>query len=158
MSIILSLAGDGVSSDLCRGKVIRISGKGVIRIYGTRTWEITDTVNDLCLCTGLFQHLPQGRPLMGFARLYLPLAIGPDVVAEVTFGFTQDQPAELVEYHTAGGTWQHLLCGRSGNSGLGNPCLGGCSVGMVDRSQVVVQVLPDHGVGIMACVALTVRD
>jgi hypothetical protein len=43
MSIILSLAGDGVSDDLPRGKrygkVIRISGKGVIRISGTRTAE-----------------------------------------------------------------------------------------------------------------------
>jgi DnaJ-class molecular chaperone len=40
MSIILSLAGNGVSSDSPPGerygKVIRISGKGVIRIFGTR--------------------------------------------------------------------------------------------------------------------------
>jgi hypothetical protein len=44
MSIIPSLARDGVSDDCLPrqgyGKVIRISGKNVIRICGTRKWEL----------------------------------------------------------------------------------------------------------------------
>jgi len=45
MSIILSLAGDGTSSDLLTRsgyrQVIRISGKGVIKIFGTRTRRLS---------------------------------------------------------------------------------------------------------------------
>jgi hypothetical protein len=41
MSIILSLAGDGISDDLLARQgyrqVARISGKDVVRIFGTRT-------------------------------------------------------------------------------------------------------------------------
>jgi hypothetical protein len=41
MSIILSLVGDGVSNDLLASRryreVARISGKDVVRIFGTRT-------------------------------------------------------------------------------------------------------------------------
>jgi hypothetical protein len=47
MSIILSLAGDGISDDLLAREgyrqVARISGKGVVRIFGTRTPNSTET-------------------------------------------------------------------------------------------------------------------
>jgi hypothetical protein len=51
MSIILSLAGDGISDDLLARQnyrqVARISGKDVVRIFGTRNRLIRATSNVL---------------------------------------------------------------------------------------------------------------